>query len=421
MKGVVEFDRLERERKERRELGEHNDANDEQAITPAELTAVGSGSRSTVPPLGADDHGSDEEYEEVEVTDDDGEESRNPYKRQRTEEKGQDQPIEFNEEDIAYQLAAMGQDYGLDPGEYGVDPEDQWEEGAEGLPLTEEDSQALFRDLLEDYHVNPYGTWERIIEEGHIIGDDRYTVLPNMKARKEAFSSWSRDKIALLKEQREKAEKKDPRIPYMAFLQKNATPKLYWPEFRRKYKKEPEMRDTKLADRDRERWYREHISRLKLPQSTLKSDLSALLKSLPLSVLNRSSLLGALPPQLLTDIRYISLPPAIRDPLIETYISTLPPAPHVSGLSAAAEEEAATQRAERERREKALAERERRVKEEKRRQERELAIGKGRLREEERELQKAMNVSKEGLRAQLGAVTGGDKEQEGQQYGGNDA
>ncbi len=51
-----------------------------------------------------------------------------------------------------------------------------------------------------------------------------------------------------------------PRIPYLAFLQTHATPKLYWPEFRRKHKREPEMRDTKLPDREREKWYREYIS-----------------------------------------------------------------------------------------------------------------------------------------------------------------
>jgi hypothetical protein len=49
-------------------------------------------------------------------------------------------------------------------------------------------------------------------------------------------------------------------MPYLEFLQRNATPKLYWPEFKRKYKKEPEMRDSKLSDKDREKWYRDYIA-----------------------------------------------------------------------------------------------------------------------------------------------------------------
>jgi len=42
----------------------------------------------------------------------------------------------------------------------------------------------------------------------------------------------------------------------------NATPKLYWPEFKRKFKKEPEMKDPKVVDRDREKYYRDYISRM---------------------------------------------------------------------------------------------------------------------------------------------------------------
>ena len=64
-----------------------------------------------------------------------------------------------------------------------------------------------------------------------------------------------------MKEQRAAEEKKDPKMPYFAFLQAHATPKLYWPEFRRKYQKEPEMRSNKLTDKDREKWYREYINR----------------------------------------------------------------------------------------------------------------------------------------------------------------
>lgn len=416
MKGVVEFDRIERGKKERRERGEPSEDEDEDMGEPDEKAFVGADTRSSTkhPHEEGDDDSS--EYEEVEVTDDEGADEGSASKRQRTEEPANDQPVEFNEDDIAYQLAAMGQDHGLDPGEYDNPDDEDWEPGAEGLPLTEDDSKALFRDLLDDCHINPYSTWEKVIEDGYIIDDDRYTVLPNMKSRKECWSEWARDKIQVLKEQREKQEKRDPKIPYLAILQKHATPKLYWPEFRRKYKKEPEMKDMKLSDKERERCYREHINRLKLPQSTLKSDLSALLKSLPLSVLNRSTSLAALPSELLTDIRFISLPASTRDPLVETYISTLPPAPEGSSLSAEEELELEKKRAERERREKALAEREKRVHEEKRRQQRNLDFGKGRLRQEEMELQQAMKVGKEGLKAQLGFLAD-EKDGKGEQAG----
>ncbi|OTB09406.1 hypothetical protein M426DRAFT_18052 [Hypoxylon sp. CI-4A] len=349
------------------------------------------------------------DYEEVEVTDDEDEDGENggednsdghPSKRQRTEEPAEDMPMEFNEDDIAFQLQAMGEEYGLDPGEYDDGNPDAWPEGAEGLPLSDLDARELFKDLLNDYGINPYSPWEKLIEEGRVMDDSRYTVLSTMKARKEVWEEWSRERIQLLKEQRAKEEKKDPRIPYLSFLQQKATPKLYWPEFRRKYKKEPSMRDSSLNDRDREKWYREHINRLKLPLDTLKKDLTALLRSVPLRALNNKTHLENLPPQILTDVRYISLDPQTRNPLIETYIQSLEPPPEEGETS---EESEATQKAkeDRRKREKALEERERVVAEEKRRQKRQLEHGKAALREEERELERAMHVGKKGLQSQL--------------------
>lgn len=260
MKAVVEYDRVEREKKARTESAKREEA----APSTTEQTEQ-TDTRPDPQPLTGRTHQearTDEsnEYEEVEVTDE--EDSENSAKRQKTEDDELSQPVEFNEDDIAYQLAAMGHDYGLEPGEYG-DPEgEDLEEGAEGLPLSKEDASALFKDMLDDHHINPYKPWDRLIEEGQIIEDDRYTVLANMKTRKEVWGDWSRDRIQHLKEKREQEEKKDPRIPYLVFLQDKATPKLYWPEFRRKYMKEPEMRNTKLPDKEREKWYRDYINRI---------------------------------------------------------------------------------------------------------------------------------------------------------------
>lgn len=265
MKGVIEYDRLEREKRERRECGEMSDEEEKTVERPSS----GEGTAPTAEPMptmhatnGTRHDDESDDYEEVEVTDD---EDDSPSKRQRLEAKDDGGPLEFNEDDMAYQLAAMGQDYGLDPGEYDDGQGNDWEEGAEGLPLTEEDSTALFKDMLNDFHIDPYALWEKLIEEGKIIEDERYTCLPNMKSRKDAWVEWSRERIQRLKEQRERQEKTDPRIPYFAFLQRYATPKLYWPEFRRRYKKEPEMRDTKVVDKDREKWYREYVNRKRRP------------------------------------------------------------------------------------------------------------------------------------------------------------
>lgn len=263
MKGVVEFDRIKRQRKQRNERDEESEAEDIAAVGGEDREVAQRGPEIALTPITPGEHRpldeDSDEYEEVEVTDD--EDEAGPPKRQKTDHHEADEPVEFGEDDIAYQLTAMGQGYPPDAGDYGGDDGENWEDGAEELPLSEEDSHALFKDMLDDYGISPYTTWEKIIDDGRVIEDDRYTVLPNMKSRKDAWSDWTREKIQKLKEQREKQEKSDPRIPYLAFLQKNASPKLYWPEFRRKYKKDPEMRDNKVSDKEREKWYREHLNR----------------------------------------------------------------------------------------------------------------------------------------------------------------
>jgi hypothetical protein len=406
LKGVMEYDRKQREKRERRERGEPSDVEgddeaDGMAQMEAELAAVEAEVEKEIVEVdGEEGMENESEYEEVEVTDDEGEPSAEPsFKRQRTAEPGQpasaDDPMEMGEDDIAWQLAQMeAMEAGLYPEEEGDDEE--------GLPLTEEDCKALFKELLDDMRISPFLPWEKLLENDHLYEDERYKALPNMKARKECFDEWSRERVAFHKERKAQQQKKDPRIPYISFLHTHATPKLYWPEFRRKFKKEAEMRDTKLADKDKEKLYREHIKRLALPQSTLKSDLSTLLKSQPVQLLNNATTLDTLPEAILTDLRFISLPGSTRDSLVETYISTLPPPPEdAPGASAEEQAEAEKKRAERERRERALAERERRVQAEKRKQERDLAYGRDRLRQEEDEIARAMRVGKDGLRGHL--------------------
>ena len=404
MKAVVDFDNAEYKERKRREQGKSS-REEQSGLVAAqqEAPAVNAAIPTASPVLGpaapelspgfVDSDG--EEYEEVEVTD--NEDDEHPSKRQKIEEGDAEQPVEFDEDDIAYQLAAMGEDYGLDRGEYGNLEDNELEEGAEGLTLTNDDAKALFQDMLNDFRISPYTPWEKVIEAGHIIEDDRYVVLPNMKSRKEVWDEWSRDRIQQLRAQREKEEKRDPRIPYLAFLESHATPKLYWPEFRRKYRNEPEMRVAKVTDKDREKWYREYVNRLKLPESTLRADLVTLLKSTPLHAINRSTTIDTLPPNILTDMRYISLRKSIRTPLIEAHVASLPPASTDLEISPEEEEAQAKEKQERERRERALAERQKQVEDEKRRQRGALKQSRDMLREGEDDVQRAMRVGKGGL------------------------
>ena len=220
MKGVVEFDRIQREKKERRKRGEPSDDENEAAAAMEELQAADDAAQRNELEAGDDDEDGSSEY--TEITDDEGREGGEGEvrsKRQRTEEPAPDGPIEFNEDDIAFELDEMEQE------EYGFDNE-TWDKGVDDTALTEEDSRTLFCDLLEDFRINPYSTWEKIIEDGHIIEDSRYTALPNMKSRRAVWDQWSAQMMQDLKEEKEKQEKKDPKIPYFSFLEANASTKL---------------------------------------------------------------------------------------------------------------------------------------------------------------------------------------------------
>ncbi|KAK0742626.1 hypothetical protein B0T18DRAFT_370076 [Schizothecium vesticola] len=342
------------------------------------------------------------EYEEVEVTDSEDDDPSRP-KRQRTSDDPPSGPVEFTEADIAAQLAAMNADYNSYPSDSDQDEDDG------PPPLSESDATALFHDLLTDLRINPYTPFATLLEQpttaDKLTSDLRYLVLATTRARKEAWETWSRARMQALKDERARQEKTDPRIGYLEFLQENATPKLYWPEFRRKYKKIDCMKDGGAAfgDKEREKLYREYIARVKTSVGERKGELKGLLAGQGARALNSATVVPeGVPAAVRADVRWVVLDRKTRDEFVEGYVRGLGPPPEDEGQGTREEEEAAEKaREERRKRERALEDRERAVAEEKRRQEKRLGFERARLREEERELEKAMVVDKKGLRGQL--------------------
>lgn len=333
MMAVIDMDRLEWEAKKKAE-GEPQDIQEQEESQSKE----GERPDSSTKPLAApeqEEYDSDS-YEEVEVTDDEGQEEEEgegdegaSSKRPRLSHDEQEPPsgpVEFDEDDIAYQLAQMEEDY------------DQYEEDAEapngdeedgdedeGLPLTASDNLALFRSLLDDSGISPYSTFEKFIEDTSIVEDPRYVALPNTSARKDAFATWSRDRIAELQahKQSEQKTRRDPKVEYLRLLQRHATPKLYWPEFKRKFKKEAPLRDTAMQDKDREKLYREFVAKLKTGESERRKDLVSLLKTLEKGRVTRDTPLEDLPDLVLRDLRFYTIEERRRDELVTTFLQTL--------------------------------------------------------------------------------------------------
>ncbi|KAF8471291.1 hypothetical protein BDZ91DRAFT_677775, partial [Kalaharituber pfeilii] len=296
-------------------------------------------------------------------------------------------PVEFTEEDIAYQLESLAADYGLGEEDLEADSE-----------LPPEEAAHIFKEMLSEHNVNPYATFDQIISS--IVGDDRYTVLNTTRHRKHAFTEWCKEWIAELKieREREKSEenpaKRDPKVAFWEFLSRNRSQvtKLYWAEFKRKFKKEKEMKDVRLpgGDKEREKMYREFVAHQKLPTDKLESSLRALLKSTP--SLTRATTLSSLPPSILADVRYAAKLPSNltpRDKLVESYLSSLPASTDARPADVEEVEEDKSLQA--------LRERERMVRREQRRLRGEIEKERGVLKEGEREIERAKEVGKRGL------------------------
>ena len=336
MMKVIEMDTMEWEEKKRKEEAEKAEAIVEpeasQVVPESERASASVASRPAVATNGPEDYDSDS-YEEVEVTDDEEAPEENESSKRPRLDGGQEGappsgPVEFDEDDIAWQLAQM--EGGADNSDVEFvdnDPEDEDED--EGLPMTDQDNIALFRSLLDNSGISPYSTFEKLIEDHRIVEDDRYTSLPTVAARKEAFSLWSKDRIAelqALKQESKQLEKViDPKIEYLRFLQETATPKLYWPEFKRKFKKMPEMTSRNLQDKDREKMYRHLVGKLKLPEPDRRRELVGLLKDTARkdrALLAKGTSLEDLPERLLKDTRFYILDVGRRDELVLTFLET---------------------------------------------------------------------------------------------------
>lgn len=143
-------------------------------------------------PKDAEQQGSESEYEEVEVTDDEDDGSL-PDEENHDHEAADQAQDELNEDDFAYQLQAMNEQQDIDL------------EGGEVCDThTPDDAQTTFHQMLDDWSIFPFTLWTSILDSPplsedksyDLLSDERFTVLPSSKLRKEAFDTWSRARIA---------------------------------------------------------------------------------------------------------------------------------------------------------------------------------------------------------------------------------
>ncbi|KAK9317876.1 hypothetical protein V1524DRAFT_421413 [Lipomyces starkeyi] len=187
---------------------------------------------------------SDSEEQESKDESDDGTESTSEEEQDEWDEG----PVEFNEDDIEWQIQAMMEEH----------PELLEGDDAENddeIPY--EDRVKIFRELLADADVNPYSPWDAAMRK--IANDQRYIALETLSERKAAFEDWSKERITELKVQKANEPKFDPKEQFLELLRQYATPKLFYQEFKRKYRKEPIFKETSLTDGEKEKIYRDYV------------------------------------------------------------------------------------------------------------------------------------------------------------------
>ncbi|KXL41509.1 hypothetical protein M433DRAFT_146367 [Acidomyces richmondensis BFW] len=350
--GEMEAKGEEAERKRRRR-SESLQREDEEAMM-AELQAEGEPGGEVVvrtyePVAGDVGYDSEGSYEYVEVTDSEGEEADEGPANAREDAHEVDQkdilpggedkigeelepgPVEFGEDDIAYQLASMeaeAEAYDMD--EEGESPEND--------AADQEYAVAHFHTLLDTHHISPFTPWDRLITNHALLTDPRWTLLPTTKARRVAFDVWVRERAAALRAQPRKAE--HPRIAFLAFLSQNVPRKkggavLYWAEFRRKYAREAVMKERRWSEKEREGVYREYVRRLKLSEGDRRRDLRALLERGPDGEDWGN---GMVPERVRGLVEYMCLPEAVRDEVVREFVESLPEERRGCGVEGVKEE-----------------------------------------------------------------------------------
>ncbi|BFZ59595.1 hypothetical protein YB2330_000609 [Saitoella coloradoensis] len=287
----------------------------------------------------------------------------------------QPEDVEFGEDDIMAQLAAMAE-------EGNFDPHDAQQE------LTPLERRSIFKDLLYDKEISPYGMWDVILAD--IVGDERYTAITTTTERKEVFVEYCKERLDAIAAEKVAAPKTDPKIDYLALLVEKAG-KLYWPEFKRKYKKELAAQKWG-TDKEKEKLFREYQDKRKAKVEKLEDEFLGLLRGV--RGVRRSTTIETVPEAVRGDVRFVVVPEETRVTLLERHTRTLP---EVEDDTVENPEAAAAHKAQ-----QALRERERAVRDAKWRLNREIRQGQHELDFQARQIESAMRIrGNEGLASQL--------------------
>ncbi|EFI27699.1 peptide-binding protein [Coprinopsis cinerea okayama7 len=239
------------------------------------------------------------------------------------------------------------------------------------VELSIEEGKALFKTLLREKDINPLLPWDTCLPQ--FISDPRYVLLPSVTARKEAFDEYCRERARELRESAVKKEKAEanPKEEFDRLLKEEVkSTRTSWTEFRRTWKKDRRFYGWGRDDREREKAFREFLKELgetvpekRAAAQKAEADFFALLKER--QEIQPGVVWKEIKRTLYDDPRYDAVgSSSLREELFNTYIRTIKANP--SEASSKREGDRQAQSPEKEskesRRERALREREQKVK-----------------------------------------------------------
>ncbi|GES80551.1 transcription elongation regulator 1-like [Rhizophagus clarus] len=199
---------------------------------------------------------------------------------------GEVEGTELTEDDIAFQLQFMEEQEhqelmdgdSEDDNDKFDDPENaageeensisKKQDKGKDVELSSEERVLMFKSLLKDMEVSPFAIWEK--ELPRIIHDERYTLIPTLKQRKEIFDEYCKERVTELRaEKKNKAKNLSEKDEYLKLLEEETTHRSHWDDFRRKFKRDPKFKNFS-DDKEKEKIFRNHVKGLKEKESERK-------------------------------------------------------------------------------------------------------------------------------------------------------
>ncbi|KAG2230561.1 hypothetical protein INT48_009901 [Thamnidium elegans] len=206
----------------------------------------------------------EEEENKKRVLEEEKEQARQEVKRikldQAVDNAEDVEATEMTEEDIMWQLQQMAEEeVGMDrEEEEEVQEEAQKEEEIKQVEkkpeLSEQECIEKFYQLLKENNISPFAVYS--VELPKLMLDPRFSLVPHNK-QKNLFNKYCHELGEQIKKEKSQNTKK-PENEFKELLESKVTTKMYWDDFRRKFKNDPRFKALSVT-REKEALFKEHI------------------------------------------------------------------------------------------------------------------------------------------------------------------